>query len=463
MFPKNKILVFSTIVAFIIITSNACKKTKFEDLELNNEMLSGGMQTVFDEGNGAYGHSFANMSAQHERVHEIGDIAFEQTFVSNPAPLNGGLGPIYNNVSCISCHIGDGRGKAPEVGQPISSILFRISQSNRVDMHNGPLGVIGYGDQIQNRSVAGSVKEADIEISYIEKTFQFDDGTPYSLRFPTYTLTNMYMPITSSYDLSPRVASPVFGLGLLEAVSEQDILANADEFDMNNDGISGKANYVWNVLENKTTLGRFGWKANQPTVMQQSAGAINSDMGLTSFVFPQENSFGQIQYDHLDDDVEVSDSLMHAIAFYIKTLAVPARRNITDPKVARGKQLFIESNCSACHLPTLKTAVNVAFPALSNQTIRPYTDLLLHDMGAELADNRPDFLANGYEWRTPPLWGIGLTYKVNGHTNFLHDGRARNLMEAVMWHGGEAEASKNKVKSLNKADREALIKFLESL
>ncbi len=463
MFTKNKIFVLTVLIAFLFVLSNSCSKINVGNHDLNDEMLSGGIQTVFDEGTGAYGHPFNNMSAQHARVHEIGDMAFEQTFVSAPAPLHGGLGPLYNNVSCISCHIGDGRGKVPGTGESAASILFRISQSNKVDIHNGPLGVEGYGDQIQNRSVAGTIKEADVEINYVEKTYYFSDGTPYSLRVPTYTLTNLYMPITVPYDLSPRVASPVFGLGLLEAVSEEDILANADEFDLNGDGISGRPNYVWNVLENKTTLGRFGWKANQPTILQQSAGAINGDMGITSFIFPKENSYGQIQYDNLDDEVEISDSLMHAIAFYVKTLAVPARRNITDEKVIRGKQLFMDANCGACHLPKLKTAVNVAFPALSNQTIRPYTDLLLHGMGDGLADNRPDFLANGKEWRTPPLWGIGLTLKVNGHTNFLHDGRARNLMEAIMWHGGEAEASKNKVKSMNKTDREALIKFLESL
>lgn len=421
------------------------------------------MQTVFDEGSSAYGHPFANMPAYLARVFEVGDRAFSQTYVSAPAPIAGGLGPLYNNVSCISCHVGDGRGKVPGTGETAASILFRISQGDLFNEHNAPLGVQGYGDQIQNRAIAGTIKEADVEITYTEKSFQFDDGTPYSLRVPNYTIINKYIPMQGAISLSPRVAAPVFGLGLLESISEQDILANADEFDSNHDGISGKANYVWNVLENRTTLGRFGWKANQPTILQQSAGAFNGDMGITTSIFPVENSFGQIQYDYLNDEVEASDSILHAIEFYVKTLSVPARRNITDPNVKRGKQIFIESGCSSCHIPSFTTAVNVAFPSLSNQTIFPYTDLLLHDMGDGLADHRPDFLANGKEWRTPPLWGIGLTYKVNGHTNFLHDGRARNLMEAILWHDGEALQAKNKVKALNKADREALIKFLESL
>lgn len=186
-------------------------------------------------------------------------------------------------------------------------------------------------------------------------------------------------------------------------------------------------------------------------------------MGITSFIFPRENSFSQTQHDGLDDDPEISDSLLHAVAFYMKTLAVPAPRNIQAPDVQNGKKIFSDAGCKSCHRPSMRTKVNVALPALSNQRISPYTDLLLHDMGTDLADQRTDFLANGSEWRTPPLWGIGLTRVVNGHTNFLHDGRARNIQEAILWHGGEAAASVQYFYNLSRQDRNDLLKFLSNL
>lgn len=428
----------------------------------DNEWQSGGIQTVFDAGSGAYSHAFPVMPGDLERVHEIGDLQFEQTFVSAPAPLNAGLGPIFNNVSCASCHIADGRGKVPGIGETAASILFRVSLAGE-DIHGGPVPVPGFGDQLQNRSVLGVQKEADVNISFTEQSYFFADGTEYSLRSPVYNIINAYTLFPSNALLSPRVAPPVFGLGLLEAVSDADILSHADEFDKDGDGISGKPNYVWNDVTKSVTLGRFGWKANQPSILQQVAGAYNGDMGVTSFIFPYESSINQIQYDHLDDDYEIADSLLYSVEFYIKTLAVPGRRNATDATVMQGKQIFINTGCAKCHIPDMRTKVDVAFPQISNQLIHPYTDLLLHDMGDGLADNRPDFKANGNEWRTPPLWGIGLTQKVNGHTNFLHDGRARSLLEAVMWHGGEAENAKNKVMILSAGERNALIKFLESL
>ena len=186
-------------------------------------------------------------------------------------------------------------------------------------------------------------------------------------------------------------------------------------------------------------------------------------MGITNFVFPDESSKGQLQDDGLEDEYEVSDSVLQAVAFYIRTLAVPARRNADDALVLAGKTIFMQAKCGACHTPRARTKINVAFPEISNQVIFPYSDMLLHDMGADLADNRPDFDANGQEWRTSPLWGIGLTRVVNGHQNFLHDGRARTLLEAILWHDGEAGQSKEFVRTLSRSDRDVLIKFLESL
>jgi CxxC motif-containing protein (DUF1111 family) len=331
------------------------------------------------------------------------------------------------------------------------------------DPHGGPNPVPGFGNQLQQRSTFGIAAEANVKIIYNEQQYQFTDGESYSLRYPVYTLENPYVALPGNAMISPRVAPPVFGLGLLEAIDEEDILSNADVNDSNGDGISGKPNYVWNVVENKKTLGRFGWKANNPTILQQTAGAYNEDMGITSFVIPLENSLDQSQYDGLNDEYEISDSLLQSVAFYIRTLAVPARRNADHSDVLTGKKIFTEAKCSACHVAVARTKVDVAFPEISNQVIFPYTDMLLHDMGEDLADHRPDFEADGREWRTSPLWGIGLTRVVNGHQNFLHDGRARTLMEAIMWHGGEAELSREHVRHLSKADREVLIKFLESL
>ncbi|MBS1576260.1 MAG: c-type cytochrome [Bacteroidetes bacterium] len=451
------------IIAIVVaVIQVACKKYDQNYSTEDSEWLSGGAQTVFDQNSSAFGHVFPTLSEGLERVHEIGDVQFEATFVSAPAPVNPGRGPLFNNVSCASCHIGDGRGKVPGTGDTSVLMLFRISLTGENE-HGGPNPVLGFGDQIQNRSTLGIPKEADVSIAYSEQFFFFDDGTSYKLRFPTYTVTNTYTAFPGNAMLSPRVAAPVFGLGLLEAVSDADILSRADENDTNGDGISGKANYVWDVVNNKMALGRFGWKANQPSLLQQTAAAYNGDIGVTTSLFPKESSFGQPQYDGRNDDPELTDSLLYAVEFYVKTLAVPVRRNVTDGIVKQGKQLFLSAGCASCHVPDLRTAVNVTFPAVSNQLIHPYTDLLLHDMGPDLADNRPDFKATGTEWRTQPLWGIGLTQKVNGHNNFLHDGRARSLLEAVMWHGGEAEAAKNKVKAMSATERNALAKFLESL
>ena len=429
-----------------------------------NEWLSGGSQTVFNSQGSAFGTPFPKLSATSAEIHAIGDGAFSATFVSAPALVRPGLGPVFNNVSCSSCHISDGRGKPPGPGEALSSMLIRISVPG-TDQHGGPNPVPGFGGQLQQRAIFGVQPEAIVDIQYTEQAYTFADGEAYSLRSPTYTLKNPYITLPSDVMLSPRVAPPVHGLGLLEAIDENDIVANADENDIDGDGISGKANYAWNVEAGKMTLGRFGWKAANPSILQQTAGAYSEDMGITNHVFPTESCKGQPQFDpsNYGYEYEVSDSLLYCVAFYIKTLAVPARRKADDTIVLQGKQIFNDAKCSACHTPMFRTKYDASFPEISNQVIFPYSDMLVHDMGQELADNRPDYSASGTEWRTPPLWGIGLTQTVNGHNNFLHDGRARTLLEAVMWHGGEAAASKNYVRNLNKTQRDALIKFLQSL
>jgi CxxC motif-containing protein (DUF1111 family) len=252
-------------------------------------------------------------------------------------------------------------------------------------------------------------------------------------------------------------------LGLLEGVPESEIVAYADPNDANGDGIKGHANYVWDVTTQSMQLGRFGWKANTASIITQVATAFNQDMGITSSILPVESSFGQPQYDGLKDDPELPDSLLKAVKYYAQTLCVPARRSVTDPTIKRGEQLFIQAKCASCHRQTLTTAVNVAFPAISNQVIHPYTDLLVHDMGPGLADGRPDYLAGAQEWRTAALWGVGLFTIVNNPGYYLHDGRARTITEAIMWHGGEATYSQVYFSNLSTTDRNAVLAFLNSL
>src|SRR6218665_524205 len=445
-----------------ILLVESCRKPEELGEDDYNEWLSGGSQTVHDAGAGAFGSAFPSLTGIGEFNHGVGDAAFEATFVSTPSPIHPGLGPVFNSVSCASCHISDGRGKPPLAGEQMVSMLFRLSIPGE-DEQGGPLPAPGFGGQLQQRAIVGRTPEATVDIKYTFQTHLFPDGTAYELREPIYTLINPYMPFPAGLMWSPRVAPPVFGLGLLEAIPDWALLAHEDVSDADGDGISGKANYVWDVLKHAKSIGRFGWKAGAPSLLQQSASAYNQDMGITNFMFNQESSYGQSQYDNLSDESEVSDSLLYAVTFYMKTLAVPARRNLQNADVQRGKQIFKEAKCASCHIPMYKTDVNVAFRDVSNQTIFPYTDLLLHDMGPGLADNRPDNMADGQEWKTPPLWGIGLTQVVNGHNNFLHDGRARTLIEAIMWHGGEAAQSAQHVEQLSTADRKALIKFLESL
>jgi CxxC motif-containing protein (DUF1111 family) len=304
---------------------------------------------------------------------------------------------------------------------------------------------------------------------------QYADGTEYTLIDPVYTFENLeygeYGPLSPDIMISPRIAPAVFGMGLLEAIPEESILANADSDDEDGDGISGRPNMVWDVRAGETRLGRFGWKANVPTIEQQVAGAFIGDIGITSSLFPDENC-PSVQETcaaaHSGGTPEVSDDILARIVFYNSTLAVPAMRGVDvaedrlDPAVRDGAKVFLQAGCQACHIPRHETGEH-EIAALSNQMIFPYTDLLLHDMGEGLADNRPDFEASGSEWRTPPLWGLGLVEVVNHHTRFLHDGRARSIEDAILWHGGEGTAAREAFRNMTAEERSLLLKFLKSL
>ena len=460
-------LVYLTLLVSILLT--ACDSespvTVESTLVFSTSELSGGETTVFDASSHAFSIPAPNLSTAALQKHLEGDVEFEAVFVTAPAVVNPGLGPIYNNVSCINCHARDGRGRPPRSDEGLVSLLFRLSLPKAEGSVDGkpPIPVPGFGTQLNNRSIVETNPEGKVKIDYTEQTLTTADGTRVRLRHPSYTFTETYQPIPENVEVSPRVAPAVFGLGLLEAIPEKVVLAYADEADIDRDGISGKPNFVWDVVAQRYAIGRFGWKANQPTLRQQVAAAYNDDMGITTSLFLTENSAGQPQLTEHGTTPEVSDEILDVVTFYVQTLAVPARRDVDNPQVKQGEQLFAQAQCASCHIPTLRTGVLTGVPSVSNQTIHPYTDMLLHDMGPGLADNRPDFHASGSEWRTPPLWGIGLIRRVNGHTNFLHDGRARNLMEAILWHGGEAEASRQAVEQMSKTERNALIAFLESL
>ncbi|MEM9822389.1 MAG: di-heme oxidoredictase family protein [Bacteroidota bacterium] len=433
------------------------------------EELSGGQATVFDVSQNAFGFQAPGLANQDQLLFFVGNSFFNQNWVTAPASTTArdGLGPFFNARSCASCHFKDGRGKpaVDEITQRGRGLLLRISVPG-VTPYGGPKPEPTYGTQLQDQAIQGLDREVAFQIFYEEQPGQYPDGTPYSLRKPSYELSEtFYGDLDPQTLISPRIAPQMIGLGLLEAIEEASILEHADEMDADGDGISGKPNYVYDYVHKQVSLGRFGWKANEPNLIQQTAGAFAGDLGITSHLFLEENCVDGVDCDQIPNggDKEIDDDDLEKTVLYASSLAVPARRDWENEDILRGKFLFNRIKCAACHVPNYITGEHHRFPAFSNQAIWPYTDLLLHDMGPELADNRPEFEANGQEWRTPPLWGIGLFPTVNDHSFYLHDGRARNLEEAILWHGGEAQQSKEAFMQLGKVDREAIIQFLNSL
>ena len=452
------------IIAFVSISllATGCIKDPVTDiLQPDEDVNLGGKTSVEGVYISIFQQPAANLNAAEQELHLDADKAFGDKFVTAPSTINGGLGPVFNQNSCESCHVSNGRSPFPASANDTRGLLVRLSLAG-AGAHGEPLKVPNYGGQLQTQANFGKQPEAHLSWQEVESIKNYADGSNLKLRHFDFLFENLYAPFANNVLTSPRMASPMIGLGLLEAVREVDILALADPNDTNGDGISGKPNRVWDYVKNQTALGRFGWKAAQPTLYQQTAAAYNDDMGVTNPLFRTESSAGQTQSDGFADDPEIDDATLKAAAFYPQSLGVPQRRNTTDATVRAGKALFLDIKCGSCHNPKFTTGQH-EYGFLSNQTIYPYTDMLLHDMGDGLADNRPDFEATGREWRTPALWGIGLTQTVGGHTNFLHDGRARSLEEAIMWHGGEAENAKERFRKLTKADRNAVVAFLGSL
>ena len=430
----------------------------------------GGDTTREDASRNSFGLPAPQLSNEERRIFEVGDSFFTQNWVTAPASTDArdGLGPTFNAQACSSCHVLDGRGAPPDPNgeEAQLGLLFRLSVPGEDPVTGGPLPEPTYGGQLQDRAVLGVPAEGRMGIAYETITGVYGDGTAYELRAPEYSIAEpAFGPPSADLLIGPRLAPQVIGMGLLEAIPEEAVLAGADPDDADGDGISGRPNIVWDARSQSPALGRFGWKANVATVQQQVAGAFHGDIGITSMLHPDENCpAGQVDCASAPTggSPELTDSRLDSISFYNRTLSVPAMRDFDEPQVREGFELFQSMGCSACHTPTHETGA-AAIATLADQTIHPYTDLLLHDMGEGLADGRHDFAASGREWRTPPLWGLGLIDDVNGHRFLLHDGRARSLEEAILWHGGEGESSKEAFRLASAEDRAALLAFLESL
>jgi CxxC motif-containing protein (DUF1111 family) len=433
-----------------------------DDVDLTR---SGGDATVDEVGPMAFALGIETLDREQRRAFAVGNNFFNDNWVAAPASTEGrdGLGPLLNAQSCSSCHLHDGRAKPPSSpDDPERGLLLRLSI---VDDEGNVVPEPVYGGQLQDRSILGIDAEGKVVITWTTITGEFDDGSTYQLMSPTYSIDDLaYGPLADGVMISPRIAPAVFGVGLLEAIPAETIEALQDPDDADGDGISGRVNRVLGP-DGTEEIGRFGWKASVATVRQQNAGAFNGDIGITTNVEPGESCTAR-QTACLDAPTggtpEVDDDKLDRVTFYTRTLAVPARRDVGEPDTDAGSALFESIGCATCHVPELRTG-DAELPALADQTIRPYTDLLLHDMGEGLADHRPDGAATGTEWRTAPLWGIGLVDDVNRHTRFLHDGRARSLTEAILWHGGEAESSQQGFVALTATQRRQLIAFLESL
>lgn len=430
----------------------------------------------------AFSQPSGNIAFEKELDFKVGNGLFKKLWVSSPSSTlaSDGLGPLYNARSCQRCHIKDGRGHPPAGPEDSTvSMIARIAVPGGSDiaeiadyLATAPDTI--YGSQVQDLTVAGHPAEGQLQINYVEETIALSGGETAALRVPDYRVTNLgYGDMHANAVLSPRVAPQMIGLGLLEAIPSKDILALADPEDADGDGISGRAQIVMSKAHGVPMLGRFGLKGGKPSILEQSAGAFSGDIGISTSLFPHGYGDCTAAQDACrtapngntpaHDNVEIGDEGLQLVTFYSANLGVPARRDVEDPQVLRGKETFYKTGCIACHTPKFVTHRLEDQPEQSFQLIWPYTDMLLHDMGPGLADGFAESRATGKEWRTPPLWGVGLTETVSGHTYFLHDGRARTLLEAVLWHGGEAETQKQAVIDMAPEDRAALIRFLESL
>lgn len=441
-----------------VVDALTLSATRFFKPEPGEANPAGAATVARRKGTKAFSAPSATLPADREVDFKLGNALFRKEWQPTTANATGftGLGPQYNARSCVQCHVNDGRGLPPT--GPLDStatILVKIGLplANSLGNQLATLPDPVYGNQLQNYAVGGEQPEFRLQVSYSELPVSLAGGGTVDLRQPAYRMAELSKgPLHRDVRVSPRIAPQMIGLGLIEAIPAGDILAGADPDDADSDGISGRANRVFSLEHERLLLGRFGHKGISPTIRQQTAVALANDMGVSTTLVANGG-----------EQPEITETIFDFIAGYSAQIGVPARAEIKDRTVLRGKELFYQAGCVACHRPKFVTHILPMRPELSNQLIWPYSDFLLHDMGAELADGFPEGLASGNEWRTPPLWGIGLTQDVSGHSFFLHDGRARSLLEAVLWHGGEAQRARDEVVEMSAGERSALIRFLESL
>jgi CxxC motif-containing protein (DUF1111 family) len=462
----------------------------FSKAEPYEAMESGATTSIAPVNRNIFSQPSANLGLEREGIFHLGNALFRQLWVSSPSSTQAtdGLGPLFNARSCQSCHIRDGRGHPPETaGAPATSMVLRLARPAITpeeeqavkDFKTINLPDPTYGVQLQDLAVPGLAAEGKVAVAYTEETVTLAGGETVSLRKPHYAVTDLaYGPLGQATTVSPRVAPPMIGLGLIEAIPDADILAHADPDDKNGDGIRGRAAIVRDHRSGQLAIGRFGWKAQNATVRDQVADAFVNDIGISTP--DQPNAYGDCTAKEPHclamptgvqkrlGDTEAPGPILDLVTFYSENLAVPARRKASFPDVLHGKEIFYQSGCAACHTPKFVTRDDLKgsdgkATAQAFQLIWPYSDFLLHDMGDGLSDGQQVGVASGRDWRTPPLWGIGLTQTVSGQQAYLHDGRARTLTEAILWHGGEAEKARNNFANLSQGDRQALINFLESL
>ena len=499
-----QILKFSSCI-LLWLTISACEDNSIVPAFNSAENKPGGETTVHIGARAKFDSPAQNLAKDLKPMFYAGKALANQPWVKAPTitTARDGLGPIYNARSCLACHINGGKGFIPENNlHPLTGTLIRLSKKGPLHtQEQKQAGVIPhsvYGDQIQSQSIslAHQLKssqphlkhdvppEAYIHVDWVFKTFTYPDGNTVTLREPKLDFKYLgYGPLndknTEETLIGIRVAPSIHGMGLIELIKQSDIEALADEHDEDQNNISGRVNLVWDAQSQSMLAGRFGLKANKATLAHTVAGAFTNDMGITTSLVPNqpctslqaqcinspngndENDQGQHGKNNIE--VELPDSLLKLVVDFNRNLAPIERRNTNDRNTKKGRSAFYEVGCHNCHQPSFITGNSSEFPHLSNQHIWPYSDFLLHDLGSNLSDNRPDFLASGSEWRTPPLWGIGASQQVNGSTALLHDGRANTVEEAILWHGGEAQHVQQNFINLPKHKRKQLINFVNSL
>ncbi len=470
-----------------VMTVSALIPTAFAQQVDNPAFPGGNTSWPNADGRNVFTHYSANMTFEKRLDFKLGEALFQRLWVTAPTRTKtaDGLGPLFNSRACNGCHIRNGRGHPVDVNNPeegATSMLLRLSIPPQTagqlrDHLDGEIAAIPepvYGGQFQDFSVPGIHAEGRVKVTYQNINIDLAGGETVTLQQPDYQMTDLaYGPLHPDVMVSPRLAPPMIGLGLLEAIPDELLLARADPQDADGDGISGRVNHVWDIAKGQLAIGRFGWKAGMPSLDQQNQNAFQFDVGLSTPLYPDGSgdctsaqtaclnapNGNDPEFENLEAHSQVTDLVL----YYTRNLAPPVRTNADDADVVAGQKIFDSIGCASCHTPRYQLPERRDMTEQSGQVIWPYSDLLLHDMGEGLADHRPEAQASGREWRTPPLWGLGLAKQIDPRAGFLHDGRARTILEAVLWHGGEAEPARHSVTMLPPSERRKLLAFLKSL